>query len=126
LLHTFLIYEGYSPSEASSGAEGLDLKGTKMMQIMEPHFNQAKIDQVVGRAIRYKSHEHLPEEEQEVTVRKYLSTKKPGIMQRIFGVKDMSIDRYLLNASAEKHKIHAQIQKVMKDSTYHSEVPDGE
>ena len=25
LLHTFLIYEGYSPSEASSGAEGLNL-----------------------------------------------------------------------------------------------------
>lgn len=35
---------------SSSGGEGLDLKGTGLVQILEPHFNKSKIQQVVGRA----------------------------------------------------------------------------
>lgn len=37
---------------SSSGAEGLDLKGTKKIQILEPHFNHSKIKQVMGRGVR--------------------------------------------------------------------------
>ncbi len=33
---------------SSAGAEGLDLKGTKLVQIMEPHFNDSKLAQVRG------------------------------------------------------------------------------
>ena len=41
---------------SSAGGEGLDLKETKNIAIMEPHWNVEKINQVIGRGIRYKSH----------------------------------------------------------------------
>jgi SNF2 family DNA or RNA helicase len=52
----------------SAGAEGLDLKETRDVIIMENAWNQATDDQVIGRANRYKSHINLPPEEQTVTV----------------------------------------------------------
>jgi SNF2 family DNA or RNA helicase len=53
---------------SSAGGEGLDLKGTSSVVIMEPHWHTRRLDQVIGRAIRYKSHSHLPENERHVDV----------------------------------------------------------
>jgi superfamily II DNA or RNA helicase len=39
-----------------AGGEGLDLKETGEVHILEPHFHNASLEQVFGRAIRYKSH----------------------------------------------------------------------
>lgn len=41
---------------SEAGKEGLDLKNTSFVHIMEPSWNEEKIEQVVGRAVRYKSH----------------------------------------------------------------------
>ena len=35
---------------------------------MEPHWNQSRIDQVIGRAVRYHSHSKLPENKKNVEV----------------------------------------------------------
>lgn len=43
----------------SAGAEGIDLKETRSLVIMEPHWHYSRIQQVIGRAVRYKSHEKL-------------------------------------------------------------------
>jgi len=51
-----------------AGGEGLDLKGVKSIIVMEPPWNDAGLQQVVGRAIRYKSHAHLPPRERKVDV----------------------------------------------------------
>ena len=99
---------------SSSGAEGLNLKGTKLVQVMEPHFNKSKIDQVVARAVRYKSHEHLPEEERHVIVEKYHSTLKPSTMDKVLGSHGKSIDEYLDNLSKEKHAIQEGIMNLVK------------
>lgn len=56
---------------SGSASEGLDLKGTKLIQILEPHWNNSRIEQVIGRGIRYKSHEHLPPEERKVLVQHF-------------------------------------------------------
>jgi hypothetical protein len=40
-----------------SGSEGIDLKETDEVHLLEPHWNPAVTNQVVGRAVRYKSHE---------------------------------------------------------------------
>ena len=42
---------------SSAGSESLDLKNTRQIHIMEPYWNEGKIIQVIGRAIRYKSHD---------------------------------------------------------------------
>jgi len=101
---------------SSSGAEGLNTKGTKLVQVMEPHFNKSKIDQVVARAVRYKSHEHLPEEERHVDVEHYHSVMDPGLIDKIVGHKTKTIDEYLHEASDTKDKLRADIMALTKQA----------
>jgi hypothetical protein len=54
-------------------AEGIDLKRSRHVHIMEPFWNYARINQVKARAIRYESHIDLPKSEQNVQVYIYLS-----------------------------------------------------
>jgi superfamily II DNA or RNA helicase len=103
---------------SSAGSEGLDLKGTRMVQVMEPHFNAAKIDQVIGRAIRYGSHTHLPEDQRKVEVLRYYSAKNPTFFQEVFGLPpDQSVDRFLKNLSDEKTMVDRELRKVMQRAT---------
>lgn len=60
-----------------AGAEGLDLKGTRTVMLMDPWWNVSKIEQIVGRAVRFQSHAALPKEERHVDVL-YLVLKKPA------------------------------------------------
>lgn len=97
---------------SSSGAEGLDLKGTKLLQVMEPHFNPSKIRQVVGRGARYESHEHLPENERTMEVQHFRSVHpKPKVGKAAY-----SIDRYLSENSDTKQEIFDKIKDVMKEA----------
>lgn len=54
-------------------AEGMDLKRIRHLHIMEPFWNYARVNQVITRAIRYRSHIDLPEDQQNVQVYIYLS-----------------------------------------------------
>jgi SNF2 family DNA or RNA helicase len=95
---------------SSSGAEGIDLKGTKKIQILEPHFNPSKIRQIVGRGVRYESHSHLPEDERHVDVEHYHSVHpKP-----MWGKSPTTIDKYLYEHSDDKQDLFEQLQDVMK------------
>lgn len=96
---------------SSSGAEGLDLKGTKLIQVLEPHFNKSKIDQVVGRGARYKSHEHLPEEERQVKIQHFHSTFRPGFLGK--ANKNKTIDEYLHANSANKDDVVNKIKSLI-------------
>jgi hypothetical protein len=56
----------------ASGSEGINLKNTRFVHIMEPYWNPARIDQVIGRARRICSHQQLPEELRTVEVFLYI------------------------------------------------------
>jgi hypothetical protein len=99
---------------SSSGAEGLNTKGTKKVQILEPHFNRSKIDQVVARGVRYQSHQHLPKSERKVEVEHFL-TSLPKPRWNI-GPKQHSIDEYLHHNSQTKHEIGQQLKELVKES----------
>ena len=58
-----------------AGGEGLDLKGTTHIVLLEPNWNESSVEQVVGRAIRRHSHTHLPAEKQVVHIHKLFSIK---------------------------------------------------
>jgi superfamily II DNA or RNA helicase len=103
---------------SSAGGEGLDLKGTRLMQVMEPHWNAEKLKQVEGRGIRFKSHDHLPPEKRNVTVENYLATRPPrkGLSKLVLG-KDSggSSDQYLRQMSEDKEKLIKQFRSLMED-----------
>ncbi|NDE16026.1 hypothetical protein EBZ80_13955 [bacterium] len=53
---------------SKAGGEGLDLKGVRNVIILEPSWNTATEEQVIGRAVRFDSHAHLPEAQRHVSV----------------------------------------------------------
>ena len=57
----------------ASGAEGINLKNTRFVHIMEPYWNMVRPQQVIGRARRICSHQDLPEELRTVKVFLYMS-----------------------------------------------------
>lgn len=97
---------------SSSGTEGLNLKGTKKIQVLEPHFNKAKIDQVVARGVRYESHKHLPKKERVVEVEHYHSVFPKNFM----GKRSYSIDQYLHHNSKTKDELGEEMKSLVKQS----------
>jgi superfamily II DNA or RNA helicase len=91
----------------SAGSESLDLKNTRQIHIMELHWNESKISQIIGRAIRYKSHDSLKPDDRTVQVVKWLS---------VFGYKIPyeTADEYLLKISEKKEKMFEQFNEVVK------------
>lgn len=102
---------------SSAGGEGLDLKGTRLIQLLEPHWNQEKLKQVIGRGIRYKSHAHLPEEEQNVRVQRFLSTRAPqGILERLRLRKPgYAVDEYLDEMAQRKERLNEQVRSLLRE-----------
>lgn len=103
---------------SSSGGEGLDLKNTRAVHILEPHWHDPKIDQVIGRAIRYKSHEALPPEERKVQIYKYLS-EYPEEKQLFGGKKktSLSADEYLYNLAKKKQQLNEQFLETLRKAS---------
>ena len=55
-----------------SGAEGISLFFVRQVHIMEPYWNNVRIEQVIGRSRRIKSHILLPEDQQNVKIFSYI------------------------------------------------------
>jgi hypothetical protein len=56
----------------SSGSEGINLRNTRFVHIMEPYWHPVRLEQVIGRARRICSHKNLPTALQTVEVFVYL------------------------------------------------------
>lgn len=99
---------------SSAGAEGLDLKGTRLIQLLEPHFNEEKEKQIIGRGIRYGSHAALPPEQQHVLVQRYLAQPRGGWFDRLFG-RDTTrgADEYIRNLALQKSQLNNQVQELL-------------
>ncbi len=95
---------------SGAGSEGLDLKGTRLVQVLEPHWNEERIKQVIGRAIRYKSHEHLPPEKRNVLVQRYIATLGKDAEPK---PEDGSVDLYLKNMSERKDRLNQLFRDLM-------------
>lgn len=92
----------------SAGSESLDLKNTRSIHIMEPHWNESKINQIIGRAIRYDSHKTLPESDRTVEIIRWIS---------VFGYKIPydTADQYLVNTSEQKEKMFFAFDKIIQE-----------
>lgn len=61
---------------SDAGKEGLDLKNTTQVHVVEPQWNEEKVAQVIGRAVRYRSHTGP---NRHVDVFRYCAVFPPGI-----------------------------------------------
>lgn len=102
---------------SGAGGEGLDLKGVKLLQIIEPHWNDPVLEQVRGRSIRYLSHEDLPENERVVEVKNYLAIPRKKFL---FG-QALGADEYLKMLSERKTHLNNQFLEALKAVSINSE-----
>jgi ERCC4-related helicase len=94
----------------SAAGEGIDLKNTKQLHIMEPHWNDAKIQQIIGRGARYQSHKYLPITNRNMTVYKYCSVYKKENNNNNQGY---TADQYLIDMSKRKSHIISLFEKFL-------------
>jgi hypothetical protein len=75
---------------------------------MEPHWNESRIKQVIGRVIRYKSHSELQPKDRHVMIYKWTSIfPKP--------INNLSADQYLIELSKKKDGIFNHFNSIIKD-----------
>lgn len=96
-----------------AGAEGLDLKNIRQVLIMEPYWNDIRIDQVIGRAVRRNSHVDLPSKERKVDVYIYQSILSQ--QQRQQTKEKTSTDQYLMEVARRKKALIGEILEIMKE-----------
>ena len=129
---------------SSAGAEGITLLNVRHVHIMEPHWNPARHEQVIGRAVRICSHASLPMDERDVRVSFYVSVFTPeqakstedatnvvAVRRTDMMMKQyekpaeetfMSTDEYLYEISYEKDLVNKRISTLLKQSAVDCEV----
>ena len=94
------------------GGHGIDLKGVRTVIILDPPWSDAVLEQIIGRAVRYRSHSHLPIEERKVEV--YYLALVPPVNELGKSDEDDSGDVKLYKLIIEKFKINKQSDSVLK------------
>jgi len=113
----------------SSGAEGINLKNTRFVHIVEPYWHMVRPEQVVGRARRICSHQDLPEDMRTVKIFLYISTlsdeqrvDKNNVELRIRDISKIdnqttvTTDETLYEIASFKQKINNEILRSMKET----------
>lgn len=120
-----------------SGAEGLDLKEIRYIHILEPHWQNALLDQIIGRGVRKGSHLTLPEKHRTVEAFIYMATLTPALVRKISYIdvrndvykypnpafpdkanKVVSSDEHLFLTAERKRYIINEFQRLMKESAF--------
>jgi hypothetical protein len=115
----------------SSGSEGINLRNTRYVHIMEPYWHPVRLEQVIGRARRICSHKALPPALQSVEVFVYLmiftesqlksdeaiELKRKDLSKAIPRLPQTS-DQYLYEISEIKAGLTAQLTDAIKESAF--------
>lgn len=56
---------------SEAGSEGIDLTNIRQVHILDPWYNLSRLQQIVGRGVRWCSHSSLPFEQRNVEIRYY-------------------------------------------------------
>jgi hypothetical protein len=96
----------------ASGSEGINLRSTRFVHIMEPYWHPTRKDQIIGRARRICSHKALPEDMQDVRVFMYLmEITKEQLTDKVskdMKLKDLSKLQYPVTPDSDKKEYRVQ------------------
>lgn len=93
--------------------EGISFLRVSEVHIIEPYWNFSRMDQVIGRAVRFCSHKDLPYDRQHVSVYIYLA-----VHQKI----KKSIDEYIMNMAVQKKYINGKFEMALKEASVDCEL----
>jgi superfamily II DNA or RNA helicase len=101
-----------------SGSEGISLKNVRYVHIMEPYWNDIRIRQVIGRAVRAGSHKDLPPEER--TVKPYIYLMQcvgQQLLNKTVALDRMTTDEYIYDIATKKTKINNIFLNILKETS---------
>jgi hypothetical protein len=114
----------------AAGAEGINLRNTRYVHIVEPYWHMVRLEQVIGRARRLKSHMDLPEELRTVEAFVYMSVFTDAQMRdnataqmrmkdvsRYDDRRVVSADETLFENASIKNKVNQQLLKCLKETS---------
>lgn len=91
-----------------AGREGVSFKCVRQIHILEPYWNNTRLQQVQGRGIRYCSSKALPPEDRNVKVYIYLATHYR---------EEVSIDQFIASLAQRKNKLAEEFNMAMKQAS---------
>lgn len=107
---------------APAGAEGISLKGAQLIQLLDKHWNEARMRQAQARGIRFDSHTGLPEDLRGVRVERYIAKLPLGVSDRLLAAmgfdresRRSAVDDYLEAMSTRKEKLNRQFIDLLRD-----------
>ena len=121
----------------SSGSEGINLRNTRFVHIMEPYWHPVRTEQVIGRARRICSHKNLPPALQTVEVFVYLMVFTPEQLESDNAIElkrhDLSkidklpvtSDQLLYEISEIKGNLTRQLTESIKESSFDCQLYSG-
>jgi SNF2 family DNA or RNA helicase len=98
-----------------AGAEGLSLFNTRQVHIVEPYWNEVRIEQMIGRAVRLCSHRNLPLKERHVDVYRYKSIRRKE------GAKNTA-DQIIENLARSKQGVISSFEDAIKEAAIDCEL----
>jgi hypothetical protein len=93
--------------------EGVSLLRVQEVHILEPYWNMSRLDQVIGRAIRFCSHKDLPKDKRKVSVYIYLAVH-PSLSE--------TVDQRIWFMALQKQKIIREFEMALKESAIDCEL----
>jgi len=88
--------------------EGISLLRVKQVHIMEPYWNMSRLEQVIGRAIRFCSHKDVPLNERKVEVYIYIAVGNQN--------DEDTVDQHIMELAFKKKELTDLFEGVMKDT----------
>jgi hypothetical protein len=107
--------------------EGVSFKNVKQVHITDPWWNEARIEQILARAVRFCSHSNLPLEEQYTDIFRHYTVlpmvpdpeileiaPNPGFKQFAY----ISIEQKMAMSSLKKYQINNSFEETLKQVAY--------
>jgi len=96
-----------------AGAEGINLNNVRQVHIMEPYWNEVRIEQVIGRALRFCQHKDLPLNERTLDVYRY---------KMIRNNKKITTDEKMEDISRRKNNLLLSFTEAVKEAAVDCEL----
>jgi len=111
--------------------EGVSFKNVKQVHITDPWWNEARIEQILARAVRFCSHTNLPLEEQYTDIFRHYSVlpmaPDPDVIEmlretinlsKFKNFESLTIEQKMVMSSLKKFQINNEFEETLKQVAY--------
>jgi len=99
--------------------EGVSLLRVRQVHILEPYWNMSRLEQVIGRAIRFCSHKDVEPDKRYVKVYIYIATIPEELAEKEKREKlepTITVDEHIYNMAVAKKNLNAQFEQVIQEA----------